>query len=243
MTLYDDETLMRRVDGELTPDQGAAIDAAAASDPVLADRLAALRSLRALTEGAFPARIDPRDDALAALIAGSPAVAPGPGWLSRLKSAFAPSLLPVWGAAAAAAFVLGLMVGGPDAETGAEPGFVIGPQGQIADANLTRVLDQRLAGQGADAEGRAVGLTFRDAEGRWCRTFSAGQAGVAGLACRADNRWAVQALAPFSAAGPDAIRTASADIPAAVLAAVDAAQASEVLDAAAEARARDGGWR
>lgn len=240
MTLYDDETLMRRVDGELTPDQGAAIDAAAASDPVLADRLAALRSLRALTEGAFPARVDPRDDALAALIAGAPAVATrGPSWADRLKAAFAPSLLPVWGAAAAAAFVLGLMVGGP----GTEQGFVVGPQGQIADADLTRVLDQRLAGQGADAEGRAVGLTFRDAEGRWCRTFSAGSDGVAGLACRADDRWAVQALAPFSAAGPDAIRTASADIPPVILAAVDAAQAGDVLDAAAETRARDGGWR
>lgn len=238
MTSYEDETLMRRVDGELTPEQGAAIDAAAAADPVLAERLAALRSLRTLTREAFPAEVDPRDAALAALIAGA-APARGPSWADRLKAAFAPSLLPVWGAGAAAAFVLGLMVGGPDRQAG----FVVGPQGQIADANLVRVLDQRLAGQGADSQGRAVGLTFRDNEGRWCRTFSAGDAGVAGLACRADDRWAVQALAPFSASGPDAIRTASADIPAAVLAAVDAAQAGDVLDAAAETQARDGGWR
>ena len=239
MTSYDDETLMRRVDGELTPEQGAAIDAAAAGDPALADRLAALRGLRALTRQAFPAEADPRDDALAALIAGAAPAARGPSWTARLKAAFAPSLLPVWAAGAAAAFVLGLMVGGP----GAEPGFVVGPQGQIADADLTRVLDQRLAGQGADVDGRAVGLTFRDTEGRWCRTFSAGDDGVAGLACRADDHWTVQALAPFTATGPDAIRTASADIPAAVLAAVDAAQVGDVLDAAAETQARDGGWK
>ncbi|MFC7378847.1 hypothetical protein [Brevundimonas sp. GCM10030266] len=236
---FDDETLMRRVDGELTPEQGAAIDAAAATDPVLADRLAALRGLRTLTREAFPAQADPRDDALAVLIAGPPVAAGAPSWTARLKAAFAPSLLPVWAAGAAAAFVLGLMVGGPGSSTG----FVVGPQGQIADATLTRVLDQRLAGQGADADGRAVGLTFRDDQGRWCRTFSAGDAGVAGLACRQDDRWAVQALAPFTATGPDAIRTASADIPAPVLAAVDAAQAGDVLDAAAEARARDAGWR
>jgi hypothetical protein len=238
MTRYDDETLMRRVDGELTPDEGAAVDAAAATDPALAERLAALRSLRTLAREAFPAQPDPRDDALAALIAGAVPGARGPAWTDRLKAAFAPSLLPVWAAAAAACFVLGLMVGGPK-----EQGFAIGPQGQIADAGLTRVLDQRLAGQGADDQGRAVGLTFRDADGRWCRTFSAGGDGVAGLACRRDDRWAVQALAPFSAAGPDAIRTASADIPAPVLAAVDAAQAGDVLDAAAEARARDAGWK
>lgn len=240
MTPYDDETLMRRVDGELTAQQGAAIDAAAANDPALAGRLAALRSLRALTLQAFPAEADPRDDALTALIAGpAPTAARGPSWTYRLKAAFAPALLPVWGAGVAAAFLLGLMVGGP----GEPPGFVVGPQGQIADATLTRVLDRRLAGEGADAGGRSVGLTFRDNGGRWCRTFSAGEAGVAGLACRQDDRWAVQALAPFTATGPDAIRTASADIPAAVLAAVDAAQAGDTLDPAAEASARDGGWR
>jgi hypothetical protein len=240
MTPYDDETLMRRVDGELTPEQGAAIDAAAATDPALAERLAALRSLRALTRQAFPAEADPRDDALAALIAGpAPTTARGASWTDRLKAAFAPALLPVWGAGVAAAFVLGLMVGGPGEPTG----FVVGPQGQIADATLTRVLDRRLAGEGADAGGRSVGLTFRDTDGRWCRTFSAADDGVAGLACRQDDRWAVQALAPFSAAAPDAIRTASADIPAAVLAAVDAVQAGDTLDPAAEASARDGGWR
>lgn len=239
MTRFDDETLMRRVDGELTPDEGAAIDAAAAADPVLAGRLSALRSLRTLTREAFPAQADPRDGALAALIAGAAPAVRGPSWTDRLKAAFAPSLLPVWAAGAAAAFVLGLRVGGP----GAEPGFVVGPRGQIADATLTRVLDQRLAGQGADADGRAVGLTFRDGDGRWCRTFSAGDDGVAGLACREEGGWAVRALAPFTAAAPDAIRTASADIPAPVLAAVDAAQAGDSLDAAAEARARDAGWK
>lgn len=239
MTRFDDETLMRRVDGELTPDEGAAIDAAAAADPVLAGRLSALRSLRTLTREAFPAEADPRDAALAALIAGAAPAARGPSWTERLKAAFAPSLLPVWAAGAAAAFVLGLMVGGP----GGEPGFVVGPRGQIADATLTRVLDQRLAGQGADGDGRSVGLTFRDGDGRWCRTFSAAGDGVAGLACREEGGWAVRALAPFTAAAPDAIRTASADIPAPVLAAVDAAQAGDILDAAAEARARDAGWK
>jgi len=104
------------------------------------------------------------------------------------------------------------------------------------------VLGTGLTADGPDREGRAVGLTFRDGDDRWCRTFRSGQAGMAGLACREDDRWTIRALAPAGADGGD-LRTAAADIPAPVLAAVDAAIAGETLDAAAEVRARDAGWR
>ncbi|MGZ9098643.1 MAG: hypothetical protein ACXW3O_02980 [Brevundimonas sp.] len=239
--IYDDETLMRRVDGELSPEAGAAIDAAAAADPVLAGRLAALRRLRALAREALPLAPDPRDAALARMIAAS---APRPSPLAplseALRAAFAPRQAPLWAGLAAASFVLGLSLGwlgrAPD------PGFVVDPEGAIAEAGLVRVLDRRLTADGPDAEGRAVGLTFRDAGGRWCRTFQSGQAGVAGLACRNGETWTLQALAPFQPAAGE-LRTASADLPAPVLAAVDAALAGETLDAAAETRARDAGWR
>lgn len=241
--LYDDDILMRRVDGELTPEAGAAIDAAAAADPGLARRLERLRGLRTLAREAFRAAADPRDADLARLIAGG-AVRPEP-WSARLsdrlREAFAPRHAAIWGGAAAACFVLGLGLGwlGPDRTP---DGFAVAADGNIADAGLVRVLDRGLAADGADARGRAVGLTFRDADGRWCRTFQAGDAGVAGLACRDGEAWAMQALAPFRASGAE-VRTAGADTPAAVLAAVDAVIAGETLDAAAEARARDAGWR
>lgn len=242
--MYDDEVLMRRVDGELSAEAGAAIDAAAASDPVLAGRLEALRRLRTLAREAVPIGPDPRDPALARLIAAStstkqPALAP---LLDRLRAAFQPRHAPVWAGLAAACFVAGLSIGWLGGDSGADSGFTIDRGGALADAGLIKVLDSRLTADGADSEGRAVGLTFRDADQRWCRTFQSGQAGVAGLACREGETWTLQALAPFHPPAGE-LRTAAADIPAPVLAAVDAAIAGETLDAAAEARARDAGWR
>ncbi|CAN7413137.1 hypothetical protein [Brevundimonas sp. LjRoot202] len=239
---FDDEILMRRVDGELTPEAGAAIDAAAAADPALARRLEQLRGLRTLTREAFPAAPDPRDAGLARLIAGG-AVRPEP-WTAplagRLRDAFAPRHAAIWGGAAAC-FVLGLAVGWSGQDRTPD-GFAVAAGGAIADAGLVRVLDRGLAADAADAEGRAVGLTFRDAGGRWCRTFQAAEAGVAGLACREGAGWGMQVLAPFEPSGSE-VRTAGADTPDAVLSAVDALIAGETLDAAAEARARDAGWR
>lgn len=236
---YDDETLMRRVDGELPPEAGAAIDAAAAVDPDLAARLKALRSLRALVRGAVPLAPDPRDRDLARRIAAASARQPAARLFERLTAAFQLRHSPVWAGLAAACFLLGLSFGWGGVF---ERGFTVGPQGTISDAALVRVLDTRLTAEGADAQGHAVGLTFRDTDDRWCRTFQSEQAGVAGLACREDDAWRLQALAPFQPAR-GGLRTASADIPAPVLAAVDAVLADDPLDAVSEARARDAGWR
>lgn len=245
-THHDDETLMRRVDGELSPEAGAAIDAAAATDPVLAGRLDALRRLRSLAREAVPIGPDPRDQVLARLIAAGGSGRSSPVRLmDRLRDAFAPRHAPLWAGLAAAAFVGGLSLGWLGGGT-ADRGFAVGADGTLSDAGLIRVLDTRLTADGPDAEGRAVGLTFRDSGGRWCRTFSAGDAGVAGLACRGepgeDGTWTLQVLAPFEVPG-SGLRTAAADIPAPVLAAVDATLADDPLDAEAEARARDSNWR
>lgn len=236
---YDDETLMRRVDGELSPEAGAAIDAAAAVDPGLARRLDALRAVRTLAREAVPMTPDPRDAALARLIAaGGPVRAPSRG--VGLRDAFRLPRIALWAGLAAACFVAGLSIGWLGG--GDDPGFVVEPGGAIADAGLVKVLDRRLTADGADEQGRAVGLTFRDAGNRWCRTFQAEEAGVAGLACREASEWRLQALAP-SARSSGALRTAAADIPAPVLGAVDALIAGDAADAGVEARARDGGWR
>lgn len=240
---YDDEILMRRIDGELTSEAAAAIDAAAAGDATLARRLEQMRGLRTLAGEAFPAAADPRDADLARMIMGGrPASASRTGRLAgSLRAAFAPRHAPVWAATAAAAFVLGLGMGWLGRDP-APAGFALAADGAIVDADLLRVLDRGLAADGADTAGRAVSLTFRDADGRWCRTFQAGEAGVAGLACRHEGEWRMRALAPFRPSESE-VRTASAETPEVVLAAVDAAIAGETLDAAAEARARDAGWR
>ena len=95
MTGFDDEMLMRRADGELSPERAAEVDAAAAKDPVLAGRLAAFRRARTAAREAFPIGPDARDADLARLIAGGEPRSPG--WIGRLKAAFAPGQAPLWG--------------------------------------------------------------------------------------------------------------------------------------------------
>lgn len=240
MTRYDDETLMRRIDAEMPIVERERIDAAAATDADLAARLAALRSAGAAARAAFPIESDARDADLSRLImASSVAQERRDGWRVWLGQAFAPRSAVVWGALATAAFVAGLLIA-PSLQGSA--GFALANDGVVSDTALVRVLDTRLAGDGADAQGRAVGLTFRDGEGRWCRTFTTAREGVAGLVCRDGGAWRLQALAP-AAASTGELRTASSDTPALVLQAVDAAIAGDAADAAAEHRARDGGWR
>ena len=67
------------------------------------------------------------------------------------------------------------------------------------------------------------------------------EASVAGLACRRGEDWTLEVLAAAPVAEGE-VRTAAA-MPLPVLQAVDAAIDGEPLDAAAEAAARDAGWR
>lgn len=240
MTRYDDETLMRRIDGEMPVAERDRIDAAAASDADLAARLAALRTTSAAARAAFPIQSDARDADLARLImASGTAPTKSVGWKLWLGHAFAPRSAVIWGGLATAAFVAGLLIA---PSLNGSTGFALTSDGAVADAGLVRVLNTGLAADGADDQGRAVGLTFRNAEGRWCRTFTATQDSVAGLVCRQGEDWRLQALAPAESPGGE-IRTASSDTPAIVLAAVDTTIAGDAVDTAAERRARDDSWR
>jgi hypothetical protein len=87
-----------------------------------------------------------------------------------------------------------------------------------------------------------VGLTFRAADGRYCRTFQSEMDQLAGLACHEDGRWAAITTTAFHPAADPAYRTAGSETPPAVLAAVDDLIDGAPLDAAAERAARDKGW-
>jgi hypothetical protein len=243
MSLPDDETLMRWSDGELSPDAAARLEAAARTDPALAARMEAMSRSRQALAGAFPIAFDPRDADLARRIAAAGAAAPKPGALAGLRARIGELLAPrhavPWAAFATAAFVGGLLLG-PLASRDA--GLTLRPDRTVADAGLQRVLDRRLASDGADERGLSVGLTFQDVDGRWCRTFQSERDGWGGLACRSDGAWTVTALAALDASDGE-VRMASSETPAAVLAAVDESIAGETADALAETRARDGGWR
>lgn len=240
-TNWTDEALMRRVDGEMTAGESARLDADVAGDPALAGRLAAMRSLRDAARAAFPAAVDSRDEALARMIAGEASVETKPGLRARLGEAFAPRKAGLWAGLAVAGFVAGVVLG-PALGGGGSGGDLVTRDGVVAEAALVRVLDTGLAADGPDGDGRAVGLTFRDGQQRWCRTFDHAGAGMAGLACRDGDAWRIEALARSGPAGGE-IRMASSETPAAILAAVDAAMAEPALDPTQERTAREAGWR
>lgn len=240
MTL-DDLTLMAFVDGELTAAEHERVAAALAHDPDLRARAEALRGARTVAREAFPIVVDPLDAALAARIrSGRTSATTGRFTPDHL---FAPQLRrpALWAGLAAAGFAAGIGVGW--LAPGAAPdGLVLQPGGRIADGALTRVLDTRRAGDGADASGRRVNLTFRTIDGEWCRTFTTDTDGVAGLACRKDGHWQARVVTPW-VAPKTGLRTASAETPGAILAEVDALISGQTLDAAAEANLLARDWR
>ena len=242
MTPLDDEILIRCVDGELSPDEAARVDAAAALDASVAARLAALRGTRAAAREAFAIRPDARDADLARIIRSAQAkTTPLAGLAAMLGAAQTPRPATIWGGLATAAFVGGLALG--HLLHGGYEGLTVNSGGRLADAGLVRVLDTRLTAEGPDAKGRTVGLTFKDADGHWCRTFNVEEAHVAGLACRRGGRWALEVLAPVPAsAALGDLRTAATEAPEIVLSTVDALIAGETLDAGAETNARNAGW-
>lgn len=236
---FDDETLMRRLDGELDAETARAVDDAATADTAVASRLEALKRASVASRAAFPATVDPRDADLARLIAGSASRAAKTPNHFDWRRWLTPQTVGLGAGLAVAGFAIGVVIG-PMASTG--PASLVDSSGRIADARLVQVLDRRLAGDGPDGAGRAVGLTFEATDGRWCRTFNDADAAMGGLACRADDGWAIQALAAVGSTGGE-MRMAASDLPVPVLAAVDSLIAADAVSAPDEVRARDAGFR
>ena len=111
----------------------------------------------------------------------------------------------------------------------------------VAHGGLERALDVQLASaQPQDAQVR-IGVTFRDTGGALCRSFDS--ADLAGIACRAGDDWRLrQTFAVESAGGATQYRQAGSG-DAAVMQAAQTMMAGAPLDAEAERRARDAGWR
>jgi hypothetical protein len=122
-----------------------------------------------------------------------------------------------------------------------EQGSVTARDGVLsASGALETALTNQLAGQ----PGRVnVGLSFKTATGRYCRTFQSAGDRLAGVACRQPDGWAIQTTTVFSPKPTPAYRTAASPTPTAVLAAVDGLIAGVPLDTAAERTARDKGWK
>ena len=239
MTITDQE-LQAYVDGELAPDDAARVEAAMAGDVLLAARVEREKRLRDTLRRAYapvlgepvPARLHAVLDAPAARAnAGVTDIAdrrrPRPRWRAPV--------LAIAASIAAIAMALWLRAPGGDvASRGAD---------LVARGELERGLDRALASV-PDAEANVrIGLTFRDASGRVCRTFATRATSMAGLACRDGQDWSLQVLSRVDAGEAGALRQASSGMTPEIQAAVDARMQGEAFDAEQERDALARGWR
>ena len=232
--MIEDELLFAWLDGELDGDEAQRVGAAVAASPELAATAERHRRLQKDLSGAF----DP--------VMQSPAAPPRfeasevidfsarPTARDRRRSWLAAPQL----AAMAASLAIGLLIGTQLVGDGNSP-VSVNEEGLVAAAALDEALDTRLASVPANT-GARIGLTFRDATGRICRSFMDREA--SGLACRAGGDWQIRGLfaAPEGQAA-DYRMAAGGDPRLAAL--IDESIAGEPFDAAQEKAALRGGWR
>lgn len=244
------ELVLAYVDGELDAVDAARVEQAMRDDVETESAVASARALRDRLRMAYAPVLDEPVPArlLAAASAGAESPARDSDNVVPLRPSSAPTAtpgrawrLPHWVALAASLLVGVLMA--PLLSPKRSPAMLDSSGGAlVAAGELARTLGTRVAADRAQGV-VAVGLSFRDADGRYCRTFTlGGDAAIAGLACRDDRAWQVVALGESRADAGD-LRRATSALPPAILAEVDARLRGEPLDEAGERKARDAGWR
>jgi hypothetical protein len=234
---FSDETLMAYADGELDPQERAAIEEAMRNDPAIANAVANHLALRSDVAAAFagildepvPARLQPQVPA--PVLSLDAARAERTAAKARRTWSW-----PEWGALAAM-LVVGVLAG--KTLPGRAPA-IAGNGGQVvAQGELASALDRQVGGQGSGKV--KVGVSFAARDGDYCRTFVMGTS--AGLACRAGGQWKIPVLSETAPEAGGGYRQAGSALPAAVLDAVDERIAGKPLDAAGEEAARARGWQ
>lgn len=238
--MLSDQQFFAWLDGELDEEQAERVAAMVAASPELSRRAADHRRLQdglceafaPLAESAPP---PPRFEPAEVIDFSSRVEArrARTGWRQRFSQ-------PQW-AAMAASLAFGLVIGSQMGGLGeGDTGPITVADGQmLAAGSLARDLDVRLASAPA-SDGARIGLTFRDDEGRICRSFTG--AAASGLACRDSGQWQIQGLFQSDPGASADYRMASAP-DARLLALIDQTMAGEPFDAERERAARERGWR
>jgi len=233
-----EETLMAYVDGELPPDESTRIEAEIARDPALKAFVEKQFALRTALRDSFTEIMDaPVPERLIAAAQTPPSLR----WRMRetLRGLGAKRIAILSGVPAATALAAGLVIGV----------FATGPAGNIVPANggliargpLATALNNQLASN-QQAGAAKIGISFRDKQGRYCRTFTASE--TAGVACHGGDAWHIAAMAQT---GPEAganaaYGTAASAMPDAIRSTVRGLIAGAPLNADGERQARDQGW-
>jgi hypothetical protein len=248
---------MAYADGELDAETRAAVDAAMAHDPDLADAIALAienrHALQAKLHAAFDGALN--EEVPARLVSAAqkvivPAPEPAPAPVADLATAreaarartTARWSLPQWGAIAAS-LVVGVLIGRVAFDRGKDP-FVLDQGRMTAQAALDRALSSQTGGAVNRETGIQIGVSYLAKNGEYCRTFIVRDAqALGGLACRRNQRWAIDALTPTKADASGAYRMAGAAVPALILGLVEDTIAGDPLDAEQEAEARARQWQ
>ena len=116
----------------------------------------------------------------------------------------------------------------------------------VAQSDLAQALNHQLASDQSDSAPVQIGVSFRTKGGEYCRTFVVrNRTPLGGMACKKGDAWNVQVLANSEGGrgGAGTYRTAGAELPAAVMGAVQGRIEGEAFDAEEEAAARDRNWK
>lgn len=232
------ETLMAYVDGELAAEERARVEAEIARDPALKTYVERQQTLRRGLHDAFGEVLDaPLPERLIA------ATQRPLSFRARLREMLrgldTKRALVLSGIPAAAALVCGLVIG---VFVGGPAGNIVpGNNGFVAHGELAVALNEQLAASPAQSAAK-IGISFRDHDGRYCRTFQTG--GNAGIACHANNGWDIAMLAKSApeANANAAYQTAASAMPDAVRNGVRGMISGAPLGADAERQARASGW-
>lgn len=255
---FSDETLMAYADGELEPALAARVEEAMRTDPRVEEAVRRHRALRADVFAAFagvldepvPERLQPT--AVATPVSASVSDAGGATVHSlearraaRAQAARPAPAGPRWGALAAS-LAVGVLAGalGWRAFDAGESPFARSGGAMVAQGELADALSHRLAAEPVGGDAVRLGVSFRDRDGAYCRSFLLGTTG--GFACRQGGQWRIPVLAQAERQQGEeragAYRQAGSAMPAAVLDAIDQRITGGTLDAPAERAARDRGW-
>lgn len=236
--MVEEERFFAWLDGELSPEEAACVEAEVAADPELSKLTAEHRAMAGGLRGAFaivekqpvPARLAAlldRDDKVVSLTE-----------VRTAREARRVQPLRVQAAAIAATLAVGVFAG---SQLGGGQDSPIRPQDGklVAAASLDHALSTQLASAPATS-GPRIGLTYRDTAGTICRTFE--DQSASGLACREGGDWGIRSIFQRPEGQSADYRMASGGDPQ-LMESVDASIAGEPFDAAQEKAAMEKGWR
>ena len=233
--MNEEEEFFAWLDGELHGEAADRVEARVAASPELTARAEQHRQLAADLRGAFDPIMNtgaapPSFQTAEVIDFGARATGRERrrGWLAA----------PQW-AAIAASLIVGVFAGQLIyRDDNASPIATEGGR-LVAASELEKALETKLA-SAPSAEGARIGLTFRDAGGRICRSFT--DAAASGLACREGDNWQLKGLFPSGEGQAGDYRMAAGSDPR-LAALIGETMAGEPFDATQERTARDAGWR